>query len=53
MLVKYYFEIKHIKSIDNARVDMLSRKVELQGKKKIKEVILKMDNDGKIRYNHL
>jgi len=29
MLVKYYFEIKYIKGIDNARVDMLSRKTEL------------------------
>jgi len=29
MLVKYYFEIKYIKGIDNARVDTLSRKVEL------------------------
>jgi len=31
---------------------MLSRKVELQGKEKIKGAILKMDNDGKIRYNY-
>jgi len=29
MLVKYYFKIKHIKGIDNARVDVLSRKAEL------------------------
>jgi len=29
MLIEYYFEIKHIKGIDNARVDALSRKVEL------------------------
>jgi len=29
MLVEYYFEIKHIKGIDNVRVDILSRKVEL------------------------
>jgi len=29
MLVKYYFEIKHIKGIDNARADTLSRKAEL------------------------
>jgi len=53
MLAEYYFEIKYIKGIDNARVDILSRKVELQGKEKIKGMILRMDNDRKIRYNHL
>jgi len=53
MLAEYYFKIKHIKGIDNARVDVLSRKVELQSKEKIKGVILRMDNDGKIRYNYL
>jgi len=29
MLAKYYFKIEYIKGIDNARVNMLSRKVEL------------------------
>jgi len=29
MLVEYYFEIEYIKGIDNAKVDMLSRKAEL------------------------
>jgi len=29
MLVEYYFEIEYIKSINNVRVDALSRKVEL------------------------
>jgi len=29
MLVEYYFEIKYIKGTDNAKVDMLSKKVEL------------------------
>jgi len=29
MLVEYHFKIKHIKGTDNARVDALSRKVEL------------------------
>jgi len=53
MLAEYYFKIKHIKGIDNARVDTLSRKAKLQGKEKIKGVILRMDNDGKIRYNYL
>jgi len=29
MLVEYYFKIKYIKGIDNARIDMLSRKAKL------------------------
>jgi len=29
MLGEYYFKIKYIKGTDNARVDILSRKVEL------------------------
>jgi len=53
MLVKYYFKIKYIKGIDNARADILSRKAELQDNKKIKGVILKIDEDGKIKYNYL
>jgi len=53
MLVEYYFKIEYIKGTDNAKVDALSRKAELQGKEKIKGVILRIDNDGKIRYNYL
>jgi len=29
MLAKYYFKIKYIKGIDNARVDIFNRKAEL------------------------
>jgi len=29
MLVEYYFKIKYIKDIDNARVDIFSKKVKL------------------------
>jgi len=53
MLAEYYFKIKHIKGIDNTRADILSKKAELQDNKKVKGVILKMDNNGKIRYNYL
>jgi len=53
MLAEYHFEIEYIKGIDNVRADALSKKAELQGKEKIEGVILKMDNDGKIRYNYL
>jgi len=42
-----------MKGTDNARVDTLSRKAKLQGKKKIKGVILRINNNRKIRYNHL
>jgi len=53
MLAEYYFKIEHTKGIDNARVDILSRKAELQNDKKVKGVILRMDKDSKIRYNYL
>jgi len=53
MLAEYYFKIKHIKGTDNARINALSRKAELQDNKKVKGVILKIDKDGKIRYNYL
>jgi len=53
MLVEYYFKIKYIKGTDNTKVDILSKKVKLQSKEKIKGVILRMDNNGRIRYNHL
>ena len=29
MLIKYYFEIKYIKSTDNIKADILNRKAEL------------------------
>jgi len=53
MLAEYYFKIKYIKGIDNAKANALNRKAELQDKEKVKGVILRMDNDGKIRYNYL
>jgi len=53
MLAEYYFKIKYIKGTDNTRVDTLNRKAELQDDKKVKEVILRMDKDSKIRYNYL
>jgi len=53
MLAEYYFKIKYMKGIDNTRVDIFSRKVELQDNKKVKGVILRIDKDGKIRYNYL
>jgi hypothetical protein len=52
ILVEYYFEIKYIKGTDNTRADTLSKKAELQSKKKLLGVILHIDKDRKIRYNH-
>ena len=53
MLIEYYFKIKYIKGTDNIRADILSRKAELQGNKKLLDTILRIDKDGKIRYNYL
>jgi len=53
MLAEYYFKIKYIKGTDNIKVDILSKKVELQDNKKVKEVILRINKDRKIRYNYL
>ena len=53
MLIEYYFKIKYIKGIDNARVDIFSRKAELQDREKLLDIMLRLDKDGKIRYNYL
>ena len=53
MLIEYYYEIKYIKGIDNARADIFSKKAELQGGEKPLDVMLRLDKDGKIRYNYL
>ena len=53
ILTEYYFEIKYIKGIDNARADTLNKKAELQGGEKPSDIILRLNKDRKIRYNHL
>ena len=52
MLVEYYFKIKYIKGIDNIRADILSKKAELQNNIKLLDIILRIDKDGKIKYNY-
>ena len=52
ILTEYHFKIKHISRTDNIRADTLNRKAELQGNKKPSGVILKLDKDRKVRYNH-
>ena len=39
--------------MDNARADIFNRKVELQGREKLLDVILRLNKDKKIRYNYL
>ena len=53
MLIEYYFEIQYTKGTKNVRVDVLSRKVELQNDKKPLGVMLYKDEAGLIRYNYL
>ena len=53
MLIEYYFKIKYIKDINNAKVNVLSRKAKLQSSKKLSNAILRIDKDSKIKYNHL
>ena len=53
MLLKYHFEIKHIKNTNNARADAFSWKVKLQRLKKLLGAILKLYRDKKIKYNYL
>jgi len=53
MLAEYHFKIKYIRGTDNAKADVFSRKVELQDNKKVKGIILRMDENRKIRYNYL
>jgi hypothetical protein len=51
--MKYYFEIEHIKRINNIKVNVLSRKTKLQSKEKLLGAILHINKDRKIRYNYL
>jgi len=52
MLAEYHFKIKHVKGLDNARTDTLSRKEELQGNNKVSGALFKESSNGKIWYNH-
>ena len=38
--------------MDNIRVDILSKKAELQGNKKPLSAILRLNKDRKVRYNY-
>ena len=53
MLIKYYFKIKYIKGINNAKINILSKKLKLQGSEKPLNAILYIDKNSKIKYNYL
>ena len=53
MLIEYYFKIQHTKGMENARVDILSRKAKLQNNNKLLGAMLRQDKDRLIRYNYL
>jgi len=40
ILLEYYFKIKYVKGINNAKVNILSQQIELQGAKKLSRAIL-------------
>jgi len=52
MLTKYYFKIKHVKGLDNAKTDIFSKKKELQNNNKMSGAMLKIKENKKIQYNH-
>jgi len=52
MLTEYYFKIKHVKRLNNARANALSKKEELQRNNKVSGTLFKENNNEKIRYNH-
>ena len=43
----------YIKGINNIKINVLSKKAELQNSTKPLNTILRMDKDGKIKYNYL
>ena len=52
MLSEYHFKIEHISGKDNEKVDIFSKRAELQGNKKPLGAILRLDKDRKVRYNY-
>ena len=52
MLVEYHFSIVYMKGTENARADALSRMADLSDIQGILGAILRINQDGSIRYNH-
>ena len=51
MLAEYYFKIEYIKGINSIKVDILSKKAELQSSEKLLGIILHINKNRKIWYN--
>ena len=52
MLAEYHFKIEHVKGLDNAKADALSKKEKLQENDKVSGTMFKESNNEKIQYNH-
>jgi len=52
MLAEYHFKIEHVKGLDNARANALSRKEKLQRSDKMSGTLFKENSNGKIWYNY-
>ena len=48
MLAEYHFKIEHVKRLNNAKADALSRKKELQRDNKMSGTLFKENSNGKI-----
>jgi len=48
MLAEYHFKIKHVKGLDNARADALSKKEELQRNNKVSGALFEKSSNRKI-----
>ena len=53
MLAEYYFKIKHIKGLDNAKANTFNRRKKLQTNNTVSGTLFKKDKNEKIRYNYL
>jgi len=52
MLAEYYFKIKHVSKSNNVKTNTFNNKKELQKNNKVSGIILKLNKNKKIRYNH-
>ena len=48
MLIEYHLKIKHVKGLDNTKINALSRKKELQNNNKVLKALLKLKENRKI-----
>ena len=53
MFIEYYFKIQYTKGTKNIKVDILSRKAELQNNNKLLGALLQKDENKLFKYNYL